>query len=140
MLWGGMSGGQGQQGGKAPRRFFAPLVAVGFGASIKWRWKYLFFLLWIVIFSIGYGPNSVLHVLQIEWLMRLAYALMVSLPFLVFGYLRWVISAVLLVIAFAIRAGSLGDIAGFGQVLIEDLWRYGTWGLLVILNVLFDRD
>ena len=142
MLWGGMSGGQGQQGGKAPRRFFAPAVALGFGASIKWRWKYLAFLLWIPIFSLGYGVDSQLGAVcfNIEWLIRLVYAVLVAIPFAVMGVLRLVLCLIALVVAFQVQAGSMGFIGGFGDVLIEDICRYGVWALCVIVTVLTDKD
>ena len=142
MVWGGLSGGQGKQAGKAPRRFFAPLAALGFGASIKWRLKYLAFLLWIPIFSAGYGVDSQLGAVcfHIEWLIRLVYALLVALPFFVFGVWKALISSVLLVIAFQVQAGSIGYTEGFGDWLIEDIFRYVTWAICVIATILTDKD
>lgn len=137
-----MAGGQGKWiGGKAQRRFVAPSIATVFAFSIKLRWKYLAFLLWIPIFSIGYGVDSQLGALcfHIEWLIRLVYAILIAIPFAVMGILRLVIASILLVIAFQVQAGSIGFIPGFGDILIEDVVRYGTWALLVIVNVLTDR-
>lgn len=142
MLWGGMSGGQGKQGGKAPRRFIAPAIATGFAFSFRFRWKYLMFLLWIPIFSLGYGVDSHLGswLGHTEWLIRAVYASLVAVPFAVFGLWRAIAAWLALVTAFAVRAGSMGFIGGFGDILIEDICRYGVWALCVILNVLFDKD
>jgi len=142
MLLGGMAGGQGKLGGKAPRRFFAPLVALGFGASIKFRWKYLVFLSWIVIFSMGYGVDSDIFriCMSNETLTRIVYAVLVATPFFVFGWFKALLSMAAIVIAFQVRAGSIGNIGWFGDLLIEDMARYGVWAICVIVNVLTDKD
>lgn len=130
ILWGGISGGQGKQLGKAPRRFGIPLICllIGFPAGV----------LFVIPLSMGYGVDSVLGdwLWHIEWLIRLVFALILSLPFYFAGLWRGVWASVLLVIAFQIHAGSLGYTAGFGDWLIEDLIRYGTLGALVIFNIL----
>ena len=138
MLFAGMAGGQGKTGGKAPRRFGLPSIALLFGWSMGWNWRYLAFLLLIPILCIGYGGNSVLgaFVGHIEWLIRVVYALLLSIPFYVFTWKRGVVASILLIIAFAIRAGSLGYISWFGDILIEDIFRYGVLSGLVIFNVL----
>lgn len=142
MLWGGLSGGQGKQAGKAPRRFGVPAFAIGFGLSIKWSWKYLAFLLFVPILSLGYGVDSQLGSFcgHIEWLIRLVYALLLSLPFYIFGLWRGVIASLLLCSAFQVYAGSLGNISWLGDILIEDICRYSVLAGLVIFNVLFNKD
>lgn len=138
MLFTGMAGGQGKTGGKAPRRFGLPSIALLFGWSTGWNWRYLAFLLFIPVLCIGYGPNSVLgaFVGHIEWLIRILYAILLSIPFYVFTWKRGVVAGILLVIAFAIRAGSIGYISWFGDILVEDIFRYGVLSGLVVFNVL----
>jgi hypothetical protein len=88
----GMAGGQGKLGGKAPRRFGIPAIAIFTGWSFGWSWKYLAFLLLIPLLSMGYGVDSHLGAIcgHIEWLIRLVYALLLSLPFFIFGLWRGV--------------------------------------------------
>ena len=40
---------------------------------------------------------------------------------------------------FAVRAGSLGHIPWFGDLLIEDIIRYGVLAILIIFNTLSPR-
>ena len=137
----GMMGGQGKIGGKSTRRFGLPAVIQGYCFSIGWSWKYLAFLFFIPILSMGYGVDSQIGALcgHVEWLIRLVYAILLSIPFAIFGLLRWVSSAILLAIAFQVQAGSIGQLAWFGDVLIEDIIRYGTLMALVIFNVAFRK-
>jgi hypothetical protein len=140
ILWGGMSGGQGKQAGKSPRRFGIPLIGSMFALSVGWRWKYLAFLLFIPILSIGYGVDSILGNICFhnETMIRVIYALLLSTPFAVFGALRWSMAAGLLVVAFQIQAGSLGYTPWFGDFLVEDIVRYSILAGLIIFNVLKD--
>jgi len=133
VLWGGLSGGQGKQGGKAPRRFGIPAICLLIGWPVG--------LLLAIPLSIGYGVDSILGnwLGNIEWLIRVVYALLLSLPFLFFGLWRWVWAAILLVVAFQVQAGSLGHLNAFGDILIEDIVRYGTLGGLIIFNVLSNK-
>ena len=129
MVLAGMYGGQKN---KSVRRFGIPAIAVTYG----WSWKSLWFLLLIPVLIMGYGENSVLmKLIGVEWAVRAVYACLLSIPFAFFGLLRWVISAVLLVIAFQVRAGSFGNIPWFGDLLIEDIVRYGTLSALVIFTL-----
>ena len=132
-----LSGMYGGQKNKAVRRFGIPAISIGFGLSMGWRWQYLAFLGFIPVLIMGYGVDSVLGGLlgHIEWLIRLVYAMLLSLPFLFFGLFRWVVAAALLVLAFQIHAGSLGVIWGM-DILIEDIVRYGVLGGLIVFNVL----
>lgn len=134
----GMMGGQGKVGGKATRRFAMPGLAVF--TAIKWdgfQWKDLVFLLCIPLLAMGYGVDSTLGAIcnHVEWLIRLAYAVLLSLPFLFYGKLRWIITAVLFTVAFQIHAGSLGNTSWFGDFLIEDIIRYGAWGAMVLMCI-----
>ena len=138
----GMAGGQGKIGGKSLRRFGIPILATGYALSVQWRWKYLVFLLYIPLLSMGYGVDSQIGALcgHIEWLIRLVYAMLLSLPLLIFWFWRWVVSTILLIIAFQIQAGSLGNVGWFGDFLIEDIVRYGVLMLVIVLNVLINKQ
>jgi len=133
-----LAGMYGGQKNKAARRFVMPAIIQGYCFSMGWQWRYLAFLGMIPVLIMGYGPNSVLSgwLGGIEWLIRAVYALILSIPFIVFGLPRWITACVLLIVAFAIRAGSLGNIPHFGDFLIEDLIRYGTLMALVLFNVM----
>lgn len=139
MLFTGMFGGQKEKGA---RRFGLPTIATGF--AIGWngfQWKDLSFLLLIPILCMGYGVDSILGavVFHNEFLIRVLYSLLLSIPFIFYGLTRWVICAILLIIAFQIRAGSLGNISWFGDVLIEDLIRYGVLASCVLLCVIWRK-
>lgn len=137
VAWGvavlGLMGGQGKLGGKAPRRFGIPVFILAMGNFSK---KTLPFLLLLPILSFGYGESSWLasHLSQ-EWLLRAVYAFMLALPFLFFGIKPWGIATLFLIAAFQVRAGSLGNVGWFGDLLIEDIIRYGTLGALVTINL-----
>jgi len=137
MVIAGMAGGQGKLGGKAPRRFGIPAIALFTGWSFGWSWKYLAFLLLIPVLCLGYGVDSQLGAWlgHNEFLIRLVYASLLSLPFYIFGWIRGVVGSVLLVAAFQIHAGSLGHISWFGDVLIEDIIRFCTLAALIIFNI-----
>jgi hypothetical protein len=138
----GMQGGQGKIGGKSLRRFGLPILATGYALSVRWDWRYLAFLLFIPVLCLGYGVDSHLGAIlgHVEWLIRAVYATLLSLPFFAFGWRRWLMAVICLIVAFQIHAGSLGQIPYFGDFLIEDLIRYGTLMALVIFNVLVHRD
>ena len=126
----GMAGGQKN---KSVRRFGISAIALLSG-GIKRGWPFLLFL---PVLIMGYGENSVLMgLLNADWLVRIVYGLLLSLPFFFFGWRRGAFALVLLPIAFSIRAGSLGHVGWFGDILIEDIIRYGTLGSLVSFNVL----
>jgi hypothetical protein len=132
----GMAGGQGKLGGKAPRRFGISAIALLSG-GIKRGWPFLLFL---PVLIMGYGENSVLMgLLNADWLVRIVYGLLLSLPFFFFGWRRGAFALVLLPIAFSIRAGSFGHVGWFGDVLIGDIIRYGALGGLVSFNIFFKK-
>jgi len=74
---------------------------------------------------------------HVEWLVRLAYALTLSIPFIFYGWRRLAISAIALSLAYSVRAGSLGFVSWFGDILIEDIVRYSTLGALISFNIFF---
>jgi hypothetical protein len=134
----GMMGGQGKIGGKGTRRFGIPGLAILAALSDGYSWKDLVFVLLVPVLIMGYGENSwLLSVCKVEWLVRMVYAAILSAPFVVFGLKRWLCAAVLLIGAFSIHAGSLGTVAWFGDILIEDMFRYGVLGLLISYNIFF---
>ena len=99
------------------------------------------FLLLIIPLCMGYGENSwLMNVLHIEFLVRFVYALFLSIPFAFFGFRRWVVAAIALITAFQIHAGSLGHISWFGDILIEDILRYGTLGVLISFNIFLNKE
>jgi len=137
----GMAGGQGKTGGKAPRRFGIPGMAFLASLGDGFQWRDLVFLLLIPVLVMGYGTNSILMAwLGVEWLVRLVYALLLSVPFFLFGWRRGVFAAVLLAIAFQVQAGSLGHVSWFGDILIEDIVRYGILGVLIAFNLFVKKD
>lgn len=133
----GMIGGQKS---KPVRRFGIPAIALGFGFSKGWEWRYLAFLGLIPVLAMGYGEHSILGSLvgYNEVLIRLLYAVLLSAPFYFFGLWRGIVASVLLVIAFAVRAGSLATFGTF-DILIEDIVRYVVLGGLVVFNVVFKK-
>ena len=140
MVFGGLQGGQGKIGGKNLRRYGMPLMAATTAVAFDgFQWKDLVFLLCIPVLAMGYGVDSYLGAIlwHIEWLIRLSYAILLSLPFLFYGLLRWSICAALLILVFQIHAGSLGRISWFGDILIEDLVRYGMWASMVIMCIVW---
>lgn len=137
----GLAGGQGKTGGKAPRRFGIPALAMLSSVWAGFNKKDLALLLLLPILLIGYGVDSFLFNFlgQNEILTRLCKGFLLSLPFFVYGFKRWIISAIALVIAFQVQAGSLGHISWFGDILIEDICRYGVLGGLIAFNIFFRR-
>jgi hypothetical protein len=125
---------------KSVRRFGIPAIAMGYGFSMGWNWRYLAFLGFIPILVMGYGEHSILGALvgYNEVLIRLLYAVLLSAPFYFFGLWRGVWASGLLVVAFAVRAGALCHI-GVYDILIEDIARYGTLMALVVFNVTWRR-
>lgn len=134
----GMMGGQGKIGGKATRRFGLPSIATIFAWFSGLGWRALAFLLWIPLLSMGYGQDSHLFnwLFQSDILTRIVYGALVAIPYFVFGLTKGIICAIILMFAFVIRAGSLGTISWFGDILIEDIIRYTTMGVLLIGNCL----
>lgn len=126
----GMFGGQKQKG---VRRF----GIAGLAVVMDWKrgWPFLFL---IPVLVMGYGENSwLMGYISIEWAVRMAYAFLLSIPFIFFGPKRWGFAFLALLIAFQIEAGSAGYVSWFGDILIEDFIRYGTLGALMAFNMFF---
>ncbi len=132
IMFAGMFGGQKQKG---VRRFGIPGIAILASLGKKFRWKHLAFLLFIPVLCLGYGQDSIfMRFLHFDFLVRIVYGILLSIPFIVFGLRKWLVALVLLAVAFSIHAGSLGQIAGI-DILIEDIIRYGTLGCLIAFNI-----
>jgi hypothetical protein len=126
-LWTTIAGMVGGQKEKGVRRFGIPGATVLMGG-----FKGLPFLLLIPTLVLGYGQSSwLISKLHFDWLVRIAVGTLLSVPFLFYGIKRWIVSLLLLVGAFSIHAGSLGYIGWFGDILIEDILRYGILGILI---------
>jgi hypothetical protein len=137
MVIAGMWGGQRD---KAVRRQGVPSIAIATGWSFGWRWQYLGFIWLAIILTMGYGVDSKLGELlgHTEWLIRLVYGLLLSLPFYLFGLWRGLIASCALILAYSIHAGRLCGFMGY-DILIEDLVRFGVLGALVIINIIKRR-
>lgn len=126
----GMYGGQKEKG---VRRYGIPGLSILTGGLKGWP-----FLLLIPVLILGYGHNSwLMDKIGIEWVVRLAYAFLLSIPFYFFGIKRGAVALASLLVAFQIHAGSAGYVSWFGDILIEDLIRYGTLGILISFNLFF---
>ena len=126
----GMWGGQSQKGA---RRYGISGLAV----AMDWKRGWPMILL-IPVLVMGYGEKSwIMGVFQSEVLVRIAYAMLLSIPFYFYGLLRGAVASVLLIAAFQIHAGSLGYVPWFGDFLVEDIVRYLTLGILIAFNMFF---
>lgn len=93
------------------------------------KYKVSILLLLSGVLSLGYGEDSALRKLcKTDFLTRIVYGLLLSIPFLFFG--KWYAS-IALPIAFSIRAGSFK--IGRYDFLYEDFIRYATLGVLVVM-------
>ncbi len=127
----GMTGGQKSKGA---RRFGIPGLALTLNIGKKFKLKHLAYFLLIPILCMGYGENSFLMgVFNSDFIVRIVYGFLVSIPFIFFGIKRWFWTAGSLIIAFIIRAGALGSINGF-DFLVEDMIRYGVLGFWIAVN------
>jgi len=138
----GMMGGQGKIGGKSTRRFGMPALATAFATWWDgFQLKDLSFLLCIPILSLGYGEHSIFYqwFWQSDTIVRIVYAILLSLPFLFYGLLRWGITVIAFIIAFQIHLGSAGDVSWFGDILIDDIIRYGAWASAVLMCVIWKK-
>lgn len=138
ILFLGMRGGQKN---KAVRRLGVPALAVLFGIIYDgFQWRDLSLILLIPLLSIGYGENShLMGLIGNDTLVRIAYGAILSIPFVAYGVKRWFVACIALILAFSAIAGSLGNVSWFGDILIEDIIRYGTLGVLVVYNVIFSK-
>ena len=128
----GMFGGQKNKGA---RRFGISGLALTAGGFKRRAWP---LILLIPILIIGYGESSWLYErLGSDTLVRIVYGFLLAAPFAFYGLNRFCCACVLLVGAFNIHAGSLGQSSWFGDFLIEDMFRYGTLGILIAFNLFF---
>lgn len=126
----GMIGGQKN---KAVRRFGIPGGAFLLALLQGVGWRSVAILLFIPTLVMGYGENSwLMGLFHNDILVRIAYAFLLAIPFLIFGILRFCIALPCLIIAFVIKAGSLGNIGGF-DLLLEDIIRYGVLAILIFV-------
>ena len=138
-IWSIFAGMYGGQKNKSVRRIGIPGFATLSALTDGFDWKDLSFLLLIPLLSMGYGVDSFLtQIFGSDSLVRLVYALLLSLPFYFHGIKRGAVASVSLAVAFQIRAGSLGSVGGF-DILIEDIARYSVLGLLIAFNM-FKKD
>lgn len=134
MVLAGMVGGQKN---KSVRRFGLP----GLAFLTAWRfdglqWRDAAFLLIAPVLVMGYGENShLMGWIGVEWAVRAIYAFLLAIPFVFFGWRRWLCACVLLIVAFQVQAGSLGKIGPY-DILIEDIVRYGVLTGLVAFNII----
>ena len=100
--------------------------------------KYLIFLLLIPALTVGYGINShLMKWLKREWLVRVAYATMLSVPLLVYALVagqvwKYPVILALLIGAFQVRADKLGTIGDSFDILVEDIVRSLTLGGAIV--------
>lgn len=126
----GMWGGQKTKG---IRRFGIPGLATTIAGikdikDKKLRIKRYLLLVLSFILAIGYGENSALmKVFKKDWIVRIVYGCLLSLPFLVMGV--WA-APFLLAGAWSIRAGGFKIYKDY-DFLWEDLARYTTLGSLI---------
>jgi hypothetical protein len=135
-LWTMIAGMYGGQKNKGARRFGIPFMAFFIALTEKFKQKAFIFLLFIPILIMGYGQNSFLYkVFSSDFIVRIVYGALLSIPFIFFSVKRWLFALITLAIAYSIKEGSLGYITWFGDILIEDIIRYGTLGLLFCYNI-----
>lgn len=116
---------------KWTRRYGVPLSSAMFLYVHKKekKWKALITGWLLVALSLGYGQNSTLFRILggKDWLVRIVYGLIISVPFLFWG--MWYASPVL-VLAYSFRAGGI-KISNKYDFLFEDFVRFTTLGTLV---------
>lgn len=119
---------------KWTRRYGIPLSSAMFlyvhkKKEGKEKWRALIIGWLLIALSIGYGQNSTLFRILggKDWLVRIVYGLIISVPFLFWG--MWYASPVL-ALAYSFRAGGfkIGDKFDF---LFEDFVRFSVIGTLV---------
>ena len=122
---------------KGLRRFGIPGLAVTVAAAKdiknkKARWRVYLLSLLSFILAMGYGENSwLMKVLKKDWLVRIVYGMILSLPFLLFGL--W-LAPLILAGAWSVRLGSFKIYKQF-DFLWEDFVRYTCLGILIILAI-----
>lgn len=136
----------GGQVAKGARRFGVPGITmiVGLWTALgdkskkpREKWGVLALVLLIPVLCLGYGVDSVFtKIFKKEWIVRLIYAIVLSIPVGVYAVIAqetWKMLFVVpaLVGAFQIRAGKLFSIGKF-DVLIEDIARSLTLGVSLV--------
>jgi len=101
----------------------------------------LLFILAVPILSMGYGVNSwIMKLLKREWLVRLVYALTLSLPLIIYGIINsagistLILCPSLIISSFQLRAGKLFSIGDF-DILVEDIARSLAFGFSVLFLI-----
>jgi hypothetical protein len=122
------------------RRFGAPLSAILYTLkydkqrSGKYKAKYIALALLVFLFSMGYGEDSKIHALcgKRDWLTRIVYGLILSIPFIIINGYLWFCYVVILPAVYSVRAGSLGKIGRY-DILVEDIVR--AVGLCICVQI-----
>lgn len=129
----------GGQINKLIRPIGVPLSIIGiYLISHSYPWWYILpTLLYGFELTLGYGPNSKLEKwLGSDELVRIFYSFMCSLPVIFICALtnKWfnTIGIIGIILAFQIRAGSLGKIGKY-DILLEDILRGSSVGLAMSL-------
>ena len=125
----GMVGGQMVKG---VRRFGIPGITMSWttykATKEKPKWREYCLVLLAFILSMGYGENSWLRKLcKEDWITRIAYGLILSVPFLV---LQLWVAPLVLALAWSVRAGGFKIYKDY-DFLLEDLVRYFALGLCI---------
>ena len=130
----GCMGGQ-PQFSKAVRRWGITLFALGCSLRDERKRKRAWLLISLGgILSLGYGETSTFSkVFKKDWQRRIAYGVLLGLPFVFFGI--W-IGLIILPIAFSIRIPYSFKICGF-EVLPEDMVRYASLGYVLRVSLTF---
>jgi len=89
----------------------------------NYRWRSFFLLLLIPLLSMGYGiDSSLMKVLKKEWLVRLAYATFLYIPFALMSVPIWGLIA--LILAFQVRIDkSIADFYKGYDIIYDDIVR-----------------
>ena len=124
----------GGQINKSYRRFVLPVLASLLAYLKNKSKKYLAIAPFLaVILSIGYGENSVfMKIFKVEWAVRLAYSILLCLPFMLLVYkpILW-LACMVTIIAFQLRLGGIK--IGKYDLLFEDVARASAVSLFFIL-------
>jgi len=134
----GMVGGQKEKGA---RRYGIPGLALIAGLVTEGvQWRDFIFLMLLPVLSMGYGEKSwLVSLVHYDWLVRLVYAGLLSLPFWFFSWKRGLISLGLLVGVFQIHAGGYHIAVWNFDILYEDIARYSALSGLIAYNIFFPK-
>lgn len=129
----------GGQKNKGARRFGIPMVSFFASLGKPFSKKNIIIFSFIGLLSIGYGENSWAYTLfGNDTLVRIAYGAMLAIPFVFYGFKKFLIALPILIIAFSIHAGSFT----FGKldILCEDIIRYSALGSLIFSLIIVRED